>query len=62
MEWKITENLHQLRNLGHRPGIAHINVWSERPMKLVFKHIALAIITHTQELLVIGSNLRIFNY
>lgn len=31
-------------------------------MKLVFKHIALAIITHTQELLVIGSNLRIFNY
>ena len=31
-------------------------------MKLVFKHIALAIITHTQELLVIGSNLRIFYY
>ena len=31
-------------------------------MKLVFKHIALAIITLTQELLVIGSNLRIFNY
>ena len=55
MGWKITGNLHQLRNLGHKPGIAHINVWS-------YKHIALAIITLSQELLVIGSNLRIFNY